>query len=622
MKSFFRKIPGPPLIIVIILLAAAVLLACGPASQSNPGPEPGSPAVSKDDVATPTPKPGENVKYPNLSPLLLELAVLDEADELTEEQIAVKALMYHGPQVFVDIDILNDIREDLGASLLRGALNKWLENEGAFPKYLGPEYRPPYIYAWVKVSDLGALSQQPGVTAVTELQDKDGSFAKMVADGNAVLYLPIWVKDDPYERLDQQLAELLHRYKAGELTAEQVAKEYQDRTDGAVSLNIALMADQANTQAIAGWLKEESVVLRLVYSDDEYKHDISANVPVSLLDTLAGQSGIYAITSTVHGFRIAGDRIDPSDEGRFQPFQTNPSATPTPTPEPTPTPVVSQGVIAHGANAWAPSYTGNGVKVGVIDSEFAGFSDMPQVERPLDTKVFARCYTSADALRYTVDIADCGDTLSYPNNNKHGTQAAQAIIDVAPDVTLYISKGSLGPADATARQRLLDVIEWMVREGVDIINYSIGWPLSEGLGDGVPRLDNSLLDSIDTAVANDILWVNAASNHNYRIWHGRFSDTTSPTDGYHDFSSGDDRNYIPGYHLGDGPLLIQGELRWDEDWESADCDMDLELHWASTTTTETAMVSGGRNTQCQGRRQNVPLGLLTFCKNVLANRPA
>ena len=57
------------------------------------------------------------------------------------------------------------------------------------------------------------------MTSVTELHDLDGSFAKMVVDGNAVLYLPIWVKNDPYERLDYDLAELLYRYKMSEITA-------------------------------------------------------------------------------------------------------------------------------------------------------------------------------------------------------------------------------------------------------------------------------------------------------------------------------------------------------------------------------------------------------------------
>ena len=61
MKSFFRKIPRPPLIIVIILLTAAILLACGPATQSAPEEQPGlQPAQEKstpEPTNTPEPTP-------------------------------------------------------------------------------------------------------------------------------------------------------------------------------------------------------------------------------------------------------------------------------------------------------------------------------------------------------------------------------------------------------------------------------------------------------------------------------------------------------------------------------------------------------------------------------------
>ena len=492
MNSFFRQIPRPSLIIVIILLAAAVLLACGPASQSDPGPAPGSPVAAKDDVATPTPKPGENVKYPNLSPLLLELALLDEAGELTEEQIAAKAPMYHGPQVFVDIDIVNDLAEHkdlLGASVNRTIVSKWLENEGALPMSVGPEYRPPYIYAWVKVSDLGALSQQPAVISVTELHDLDGSFAKMVADGNAVLYLPIWVKNDPYERLDYDLAELLYRYKMSEITAQQLAKEYQGHTDGKVLLEIELMSDPVNTAAIVQWLKDEGVTIRAVSKTEQYVNIINARVPVELLEMLAAQPGLYSIRS---GYGIPPDTNDVLPRNQNGPPESAHSAgNSSSTPVPTPTPVISQGVAAHGADHWQPTYTGNGVKVGIIDLGFTGLSDLIGNELPEASMVSARCYGSGDVMTFTLDIADCG-------GKDHGTLVAQAVVDMAEDVELYISNASITAHSENSRLRLKNDVDWMIQEGVDIINYSVSWHFRGGLGDGIPRFDNSLLDTINT----------------------------------------------------------------------------------------------------------------------------
>ena len=456
MKHIPIRTTNLSILIAVLLLAAVVLLACGPASQSDPGLAPSGPVTAKDDAATSTPKSKEDPKYPNLSPFLQDLAQLYEANELTEEQIAAKAPMYHGPQVFVDIDIFNDLakHEDLGASLFRGAVDKWLENEGAFPKHLGPEYWPPYIYAWVKVSDLGPLSQQPGVTSVQALEDKDGSFAQMVASGESVLYLPIWVKDDPYERLDRTLAELLYRYKKGELTAEQVGTEYQGRTDSKVFLDIELASDPVNTKAIASWLEEEGVVPRSVSKTEQYVNIISAEVPVSLLDTLAGQLLVIRIHSGFGEAPETGEFIPRGDIGLPKSNHTRFNAS-----TPTPTPVISQGVAAHGGTAWQPTYTGTDVKVRIIDLGFQGFPALMDGELPPASQVSARCYgsgnlwTVADTLEYTVNIADCGDNLPIGRRDNHGTLVAQAVVDMAEGLDWFVQEllenvGNLNAGDA------------------------------------------------------------------------------------------------------------------------------------------------------------------------------
>ena len=121
---------------------------------------------------------------------------------------------------------------------------------------------------------------------------------------------------------------------------------------------------------------------------------------------------------------------------------------------------------------------------------------------------------------------------------------AQAVADVASGVDMYISNASQDDIASTLRTRLSDTITWMVGEGVDIIVYSVTWSLKETIGDGLPRGENSLLSNIIAAVADDVLWVNAAGNQQLALWYGAFSDTNFPQDDYHDYSSGDDRNYI------------------------------------------------------------------------------
>ena len=81
MKNFFRKIPRPPLIIVIILLAAAALLACGPATQSAPGEQPGSPVAKE----KPTPEP---TNTPEPTPLPTDIVIKVDGGDGWKEILA------------------------------------------------------------------------------------------------------------------------------------------------------------------------------------------------------------------------------------------------------------------------------------------------------------------------------------------------------------------------------------------------------------------------------------------------------------------------------------------------------------------------------------------------------
>ena len=81
----------------------------------------------------------------------------------------------------------------------------------------------------------------------------------------------------------------------------------------------------------------------------------------------------------------------------------------------------------------------------MIDVGFTGYSDLMGVELP--NTVVARCYTDVGV--YTSNLADCEASEPLPDFNQcsrgnsgsvHGTAVAEAVIDIAPDATLYISQ--------------------------------------------------------------------------------------------------------------------------------------------------------------------------------------
>ena len=149
-------------------------------------------------------------------------------------------------------------------------------------------------------------------------------------------------------------------------------------------------------------------------------------------------------------------------------------------------------------------------------------------------------------------------------------RVAEAILDIAPEASLYIANPQT-PGD------LQETVDWMIQEGVSVINYSRGW-LFSGPGDGTSPFDDDPLRSVDRAVDAGIVWINSAGNEARRAWFGTYSDPDN--DGYINFddSSNDETN---GLRLRKGDLLLV-QLRWDDIWGGATRDLDLFLVSDST----------------------------------------
>ena len=307
MKRFFKRINPLPLLIAVLLLAAAALLACGPASQAEPQTEPVSQAIAKDGEPEPTLEPTpEPPEYPNLDATLQEIVARFEAEELSESEAAAQAHTYHGSSVLVTVDLSANI----------DAVDAWMESKDISSRQANPSHPTPNIYGFVKVSLLGALSQQDGVTQVKETvppwadlpsgQDPGGASGARGASGGtgaegpsgdaAGPRLPIWLKGHPYHNLDSELTGLVDLYERGELTEAEAAARTDGHRGSSVGVEVELISDSANTDAVIAWLTSKGVSSEYIFKDGD-SHAIGAYVPVSMLGALSRQPGIIRISA-------------------------------------------------------------------------------------------------------------------------------------------------------------------------------------------------------------------------------------------------------------------------------------------------------------------------------------
>ena len=327
---------------------------------------------------------------------------------------------------------------------------------------------------------------------------------------------PIEDKLDPpqYPNMDSNLNRIVERVQSGQFTAQAAAADAPVHSGASVAVTLYITEGYAD--AIAAYLTGNGASPRNIGVDY-----IEAYVPVSLLADASLQEGVISIRTIIP-------------------------------PQPAQGAVVSEGFWVHGVSSWRRAgYRGKGVKIGIIDAGFGEFDRLMGTELP--STVQARCYIEVGV--FTSDLADC-------ETGSHGTAVTEAIFDIAPEATYYISNAlASGDLAKTA-------VDWMVEEGVDVINMSLGFSW-DGRGDGTFYSSNSPLRSVEIAVANGITWANAAGNDALGTWFGSFTDSND--DGFHEFSGTDECNEIQV-----GGSLFQ--LRWDDQWGGATIDLDLYLY--------------------------------------------
>ena len=323
-----------------------------------------------------------------------------------------------------------------------------------------------------------------------------------------------------HPKVGSTLDDLIARVQAGEISAEEAARQAPIHRGDSVGVTIHL---SGNVDGVVRFLEANGA--SNISAGDDY---IEAYVPILVLPETSEQPGVLRV-------RVIQPPESPQSQLR----------------------VAGNGPAVHGSTAWNQAgYTGRGIKVGVIDGGFGTFADLMGTEVPV--RVHARCYTFLG--QHTQDLEDCGTST-------HGTAVAESVMDIAPEVSLYI-------ADPQSPGDLRDTVEWMIEEGVSVINHSRTW-LFDGPGDGTSPSSISPLNTVDRAVAAGIVWVNAAGNSAQYTWfqRGPFSYSTISVGGEDvrviNFEASDFKNR---FHLS-GSL----QLRWDDTWGGATRDLDLFL---------------------------------------------
>jgi hypothetical protein len=216
---------------------------------------------------------------------------------------------------------------------------------------------------------------------------------------------------------------------------------------------------------------------------------------------------------------------------------------------------VGQGVDLINASGWQyMKQTGAGVKVAVLDLGFQGYESLLGTELPASV--------TTHSCRQNGDITGGGEV--------HGSAVAEIVYEVAPGAQLYL-------ANFNTDVELANCIDWLIAQGVEVINFSIGY-IASGPGDGTGPID----DLVTGAINQGVLWVNSAGNQAQGHWMGPWQD--ADLDGDLDFAPGspnpDETNSIT---VGPGALIVL-YLKWDDPFGTSCNDYDLYLLDPSGTT--------------------------------------
>ncbi len=230
---------------------------------------------------------------------------------------------------------------------------------------------------------------------------------------------------------------------------------------------------------------------------------------------------------------------------------------------------ITDGVMIGRENTWANGYTGEGMKIAIIDTgldtDHPNFAALPQ-EKLTDSSATEESVDAvlanlnASSRRPDLTIGDvyystkvaygfnyCDDntniTHDYDTASDHGTHVAgiaasnkiagSEVVGVAPDAQLYIMK-VFGANGGAYTMDILAALEDALMLGADVINMSLGSPAGFTSGDYTEKEDplDPVYDSI--AATGTVLSVSAGNNYNSALlnaWGNNMNPTAWPDNG-------------------------------------------------------------------------------------------
>jgi Subtilase family len=250
---------------------------------------------------------------------------------------------------------------------------------------------------------------------------------------------------------------------------------------------------------------------------------IQATVPLDSLERLEAAPAVRLV-------RTPADYSEPADDGTERPV--------VPLLERL-GPLLGEQVQKTNAAAWhSAGYTGQGVKVGIIDSYKASSYNaaVSAGEIPAASGTFCR-----------INGADC--SASMFSGVAHGVAVAETVADMAPSAKLYLATANTA-ADTQA------AMNYFNSQGVKIVTRSETGRY-DGPGNGTGPIDSVIENS---AVGQGMFYLNAAGNSAGRngelgtYWRGGWTDADA--DGFIEFAPGDelmgfDCSYLNGLRWSD-----------------------------------------------------------------------
>jgi len=214
--------------------------------------------------------------------------------------------------------------------------------------------------------------------------------------------------------------------------------------------------------------------------------------------------------------------------------------------------VISEGVGFINADiVQKGGFTGAGVNVAVLDLAF-DTSNNEILSNIQDIKVLRNSFGNNN-------VPEMGNPGR--SEHVHGTAVAEIIVDVAPDVKLYLY--TIGTE--VEYQIAIDDIINRNDVDIDIVAMSLGWINYSTDGTSI------LTQKTEELVANDIVTVISAGNYAKQHWQGNFVDEDD--DGWHDFSDVDN---LQSFDVSKDQRLVVN-LLWDRE-NGNTYDFDLILY--------------------------------------------